>query len=407
MPVFSYSGRDHRRQLVTGQLDASDKMAVAGYLNQRGIIPIDITATVSHSGLQFQAALARLRHPIKQRDLIFFFRQMHTLLRTGVPIISALHIINDSTSNPSLNSVIHNVINGLDSGLSLTAAMRNRSDVFPLMITGIIEIGESSGNLPRAFLQLVTYLEKVQGASTKARSALRYPIIVVTFLFFALIVINVFVVPAFAHIFRQFNSELPLITRIMIGFSDLMVHYSYLLIAAAVIAVVAARKYLATEQGAYRWDRYKLQIPLIGLILYNSAMSRFATTLSTTTAAGVPVNLGLNITGKTIDNRFLAEKIFAIESEIKNGTSISRAATLTQAFPALAIQMISVGEQSGALETVLNELAAYYDREVDQQLDTLSTSIEPILITVLGAIILVVALGVFLPMWGLGAAAMH
>lgn len=406
MALFHYRARGQLQELVSGQFEASDATAVASHLLANGITPIDIRPA---SDGPRRLSLPRLRLPpprVRLDDLYFFCRQMHTLLRAGVPIMDALRGLHGSTPNPSLAQVIGDLRSGLDAGMELSTALRQHPRLFSTLFIGLIEMGESSGQLPQSFKQLADYIERERDTRNKIRAAMRYPAFVISAIIMALLVINVFVIPAFADVFSKFHAQLPLMTRILIASSDFIIDYWYLMLALLAAALVALRLYLQTAAGRLHWHRLQLKLPVIGKIFYQSALGRFAYTLSITVRAGVPWSKGMAVVSNAVHNEHIGARVLEMRERIEAGDTIAHTAQQSKLFPPLVLQMIKVGEQTGELDQLLEEVAEYYEGEVDYALKNLSASIEPILIVALGIIVLIMALGVFMPMWGLGEAAL-
>jgi len=407
LPQFQYTGRNRRGESVNGRIEGASVDAVATQLFNNGITPIDINlADVrrdvlgSLHGLRLQWSEGRVRIV----DQIFFCRQMYTLLKAGVPIMQALRGLRDTTQNPALARVIGSLIDGLDAGLDLTGAVKRHTEVFPPVFVSLISVGENTGNLPEAFLQLAEYFDREKDTRDRIKQAIRYPVFVLIAMGIALLIVNIFVIPAFAKVYGNLKVALPLPTRVLIGFSNFTVQYWYLLAIGAIVGVVGARLYIQTPDGRYRWDRLKLRFPIIGGILFRASLGRFARALSMTMRSGVPVVQGMTVISSAVDNEYIATRILQMRDGLERGETITRTASATGLFPPLVLQMISVGEESGAVEALLNEVAEYYEREVDYDLKNLSSSIEPILLVAIGALVLVLALGVFLPMWDMAQA---
>ena len=408
MPNFHYHGRNRRGEAVTGRIEAATAESVANQLFNNGITPIDIrpAAAVRDVFGDLKNLIGRLNEGrVGLTDLIFFCRQMYTLLKAGVPIMQSLRGLRDSTQNPALAEVIGSIAEGLDSGMDLTSAVRRHPQIFSNLFASLVQVGETTGNLAEAFLQLAAYLEREKDTRERIKQALRYPSIVVFAITVALFIINIFVIPAFAKVYAGFHAKLPWPTRLLIATSHFMVHYWGLVLAVAVVVVLTARSWLHTTDGRYRWHRARLKLPVVGRILYSATLARFARSLAVTLKAGVPLVQGMSVVARAVDNDFVGDRIAQMRDGVERGESITRCATATGLFPPLVLQMISVGEDSGALDQLLVEVADYYEREVDYDLRNLNTAIEPILISIIGVIVLILALGVFLPMWDLARAA--
>ena len=407
MPQFQFSGRNRRGESVKGRMEGASIDAIATQLFNNGITPIDInTADVRRDvfGALQGFRLQWNEGSVRIVDQIFFCRQMYSLLKAGVPIMQALRGLRDTTQNQALAKVIGSLIEGLDAGLDLTSAVKRHPKAFPAVFVSLISVGENTGSLPDAFAQLAEYFDREKDTRDRIKQAVRYPIFVIIAMAIALLIVNIFVIPAFAKVYGNLKVALPLPTRILIGFSNFTLQYWYLLVIGFIAAVVGARTYVHTPDGRYRWDHLKLKFPIIGGIIYRASLGRFARALSMTMRSGVPVVQGMTVISNAVDNEFISTRILQMRDGLERGETITRTAGATGMFPPLVLQMISVGEESGTVDTLLTEVAEYYEREVDYDLKNLSSSIEPILLVAVGGLVLVLALGVFLPMWDMAQA---
>lgn len=407
MPQFQFSGRNRRGEAVNGRMEGASVDAVATQLFNNGITPIDINVADVRSDVFGALQSLRLQWnegKVKLVDQIFFCRQMYSLLKAGVPIMQALRGLRDTTQNQALVKVIGSLIEGLDAGLDLTSSVKRHPDAFPAVFVSLISVGENTGSLPEAFAQLAEYFDREKDTRDRLKQAVRYPIFVIIAMAIALLIVNIFVIPAFAKVYGNLKVALPLPTRILIGFSNFTLQYWYLLVIGFIAAVVGARAYVYTPDGRYRWDHLKLKFPIIGGIIYRASLGRFARALSMTMRSGVPVVQGMTVISNAVDNEFISTRILQMRDGLERGETITRTAGATGMFPPLVLQMISVGEESGTVDTLLTEVAEYYEREVDYDLKNLSSSIEPILLVAVGGLVLVLALGVFLPMWDMAQA---
>lgn len=407
MPLYRYRGRNQRGEMITGNIDATSPDVVATQLFNSGIVPIDIDAAKS-AATDIRAVVHRWMGPEKIRliDLILFTRQFHALQKAGVPLMQAMRGLRDSTRNESLSAVIDDVISSLDSGLELSTALKRHPKVFPTLYVSMVQVGESTGTLQETLLQLAKYLELEKDTRDRVKSATRYPIFVIGAIVIAIFIINIFVIPAFAKVFAGLRAELPWATKILIATSNFTVNYWPLMLVAAVVGFMAVRYYVRTDEGRYRWHRMKIRLPVVGRIIYQAMLARFARSLAITIRAGVPLVQGMTIVSRAVDNDFISERIVQMRDGVERGETIARTATATGMFPPLVLQMIAVGEESGSIDELMAEVADYYEREVDYDLKNMSAAIQPILIVGIGALVLVLALGVFLPMWELPRAAL-
>lgn len=406
MPLFQYTGRDQQGTAVAGRIEAASAEAVATQLMTRGVIPVDVT--VARAGQDVFGGLKQFlsERKVPLTDLILFSRQMYTLLKAGVPIMQALRGLAGSTHDPRLMRTIGEIYDSLDAGLDLTSAFKRHPGVFSTLYASMVQVGETTGSLPEAFLQLSKYLELEKNTRDRIKSATRYPMFVVIAMVIAVFIINLFVIPVFAKVYASFHAELPWATKLLISTSNFTVAYWYLILIALVVAAVAARFYVQTPAGRYRWHKLKLGLPVIGGVIYRATLGRFAAALAITIKTGVPLVQGLTVVSRAVDNDYIAEQIRQIRDGVERGETISRTAAATGMFPTLVIQMLSVGEESGAIDELMQEVADYYDREVDYDLKNLSDAMQPLLIVGMGILVFILALGVFLPMWDLGRVAL-
>ena len=408
MPFFAYKARNPQGELVQGVLEGADSGALADQLHASGITPLEIAPTSAPRLGGNSSWWSRLtKEKIRSIDVQLFSRQLYTLLKSGVPIMRGLAGLQESAINKSFALVVGDMRESLDSGRDLSATMRRHPSVFSPFYLSMVRVGEMTGRLEEIFLRLFDHLEFERMMRERVRTAMRYPMFVVIAMGVAITVINLFVIPAFAKVYAGFNAELPLMTRGLIFFSDFMVRFWPLMLALLVGSIVAFRMVIATPHGRYRWDKLKLRFPIVGKIVLKGSLARFARSLALATKSGVPIVQGLVVVAQTVDNAYLASRIILMRDGIERGESILRTAVSAGVFTPIVLQMIAVGEETGELDSLMDEIAQMYEREVDYELKTLSSQIEPILIVGLGVLVLVLALGVFLPIWDLGKVAIH
>lgn len=402
MPLFQYKGRNHRGEAVRGHLDAASPDAVAAQLLNSGVIPIDIVIAKAREDV-FGALRARLAASTKitLTDLTLFSRQMYTLLKAGVPIMQALRGLRESTQNPALAKVIAGLSESLDTGLDLNTAMRRHPRVFSSLYVNLIQVGETTGSLQEVFLQLAVYLEREKDTRDQIRSATRYPTFVVAAIFIAIFIINIFVIPTFAKVYAGFKIDLPLATKILIASSNFTVAYWPVMLLALIAAIFITRSYVRMPEGRYRWHKMKLGIPVVGKVIYKATLGRFSRALAVMMKSGVPLVQGMTVVSRAVDNDYISDRIVQMRDGVERGETIARTAAATGMFPPLVIQMISVGEETGAVDELMFNVADYYEREVDYDIRNLTTALQPILIVFLAIMVFILALGVFLPMWDL------
>jgi MSHA biogenesis protein MshG len=405
MPAFAYRGRDARGGLVTGRLDGADTGAVADQLLAIGVTPVEISPAGESAAIAAPDWWRRLSAPpITDVDVMLFSRQMYSLLKAGVPIMRALAGLQQSTNNRSLAEVIGDLRTSLDAGRELSAAMRNHPRVFSPFYISVIRIGETTGELDQSFNRMFEYMEFDKEIRDRIKGAVRYPIIVLVVIAAAVAVVNFAVIPAFAKIFESQKVPLPLLTQLLIGTSNFFLAYWPAMLAAGVVAAVGVNFYVGTEQGGYQWDRWKLRLPLAGPIILRATLARFARGMALAIRAGVPIVQAMSVVAEVVSNAHMALRIRNMRDGIERGETVLRTATAAGIFTPVVLEMISVGEETGELDDLMTEVADMYEREVDYDIKNLAANIEPILTVVLGVMVLILALGVFMPIWGLGSA---
>lgn len=406
MPSFSYKGRNSGGQLVEGVAEGANSGAVADILLGQGLIPVEIRESKAPAAKASAGGGISLFKPrVSHVDILLFSRQLHTLLKAGVPIMRALGGLQEAAINPAMKNVIQDVRESLEGGRELSAGLARHPRVFTPFYLSMVKVGEMTGLLEEIFMRLFEHLEFERYMREQVKSALRYPSFVVIAMVAAIVVINIFVIPAFAKVFAGFGTELPLMTRVLLGFSDFMLNYWPHMLAAVGGCVFAFRSWVATAKGRHDWEGIALRIPIAGKILHKAALARFARSFALGMRSGVPVMQALSNSAQTVDNTYIARRIENMRDGVERGESILRSALAVGIFTPVVLQMIAVGEESGAIDDMMDEIGQMYQQEVEYELKTLGQQIEPILIVSLGILVLILALGVFLPMWDLGKVA--
>jgi MSHA biogenesis protein MshG len=405
MPHFAYKSRNAGGQLVEGVQEGVSPAAVAELLSGRGLVPVDIRETKGRAQSKADSAINLFKPKVGHIDLLLFSRQMHTLLKAGVPILRALAGLQDSSTNPAMKDVIRGIREDLEGGRELSVALARHPKVFSPFYVSMVRVGETTGMLEDVFLRLFDHLDFERFMREQVKSALRYPMFVVIAMAVAIVIINLFVIPAFAKVFKGFGAELPLMTRILIGFSDFMVAWWPAMLVGLILAIAVFRAWVATPKGRYDWEALALRIPIAGKIVHKAGLARFSRSFALGMRSGVPVMQALSNSAQTVDNSYLARHIERMRESVERGESVLRAAIGVGIFTPVVLQMVAVGEESGSLDDMMEEIGQLYQREVEYELKTLGAQIEPILIVALGILVLILALGVFLPMWDLGGAA--
>jgi MSHA biogenesis protein MshG len=403
MPYFRYKVRSADGRMLEGETEALSAEALATQFQTTQMLPIRIDEIAAPRAKKGVSISLRRKPKVGLDDLIFFCRQMYTLNAAGVPLVRALRGLVDTSKNETLGEALGHVVEDLESGMELSAAFSQQLQVFPPLLCRMVQVGEVTGRLDGVFLELGRYFEREKETIQQIKTALRYPTFVVVAIVAAIIFVSLFVIPAFEQVFASAGADLPLPTKLLLAMSSFMLSYWPLLALGAVAIAVAIKRVLKTERGHYQWDRYKLKLPLVGDIILRSTLARFSRGFNMSYTAGIPLTQALGFTARAINNAYVGERIEAIRTGIERGDTLTRSASQVGLFTPLVLQMLAVGEESGSVDAMLNDVAEFYEREVEYDLKGLSSSIEPILIVLIGGMVLVLALGVFLPMWNLGS----
>jgi len=401
MPDFAYRGRSLTGEPVAGTLEGESPDGVAARLAELGITPVSIEASVERPSAFESLKRAFGREKATLDDLLLFSRQMHALVKSGVPIVRGLTGLAESSRSAVMRAALEDITESLASGQDLGGSMARHPEVFSRLYVALIRVGESAGTLDQSFLFMHEHLARERRTRSELKAAMRYPILVVCAIIVAMAILTLFVLPRFANLYSQFHAQLPWATRLIFAVSAFMGHYWWLVLALLIAAGWGFYAWIKTDHGRYRWDRAKLRIPVLGKILYRAALARFARTFSIIQRTGVPLTQGVSLVADSVDNSYLGARLLEIRNGIERGQDLTATAAATGLFPSLVLQMLGVGEETGALDDMLGEVAEFYQREVDYDLSRLSSLIEPIMIGGVAVMVLILALGVYLPMWDL------
>jgi MSHA biogenesis protein MshG len=399
MAVFEFKGRSSEGKMIQGQLDATTADAAANQLLGRGITPINLSLYVEKLSLSEKFERATNSGKVNSVELIMFCRQMHTITRAGIPLVKGLRGLAASLRNYAFQQTINDLVERLEMGAELSAAMRQHPKIFNNLIVSLISVGENSGKLDVIFKQLADYLERDHGTLRSIQTALRYPSMVIVVMAIALAIVNYKVIPAFADMFAKFGAELPIYTRILIGISDFFVNFWWLILLILIGSGTWLYHYVHTEEGSRMLGKKKLSAPVIGDIIERASLARYSRTFSLMLSAGLPLSSSLELCARAIDNPYLGDKIRQIRAGVERGEGLYQTHLVSGMFTPLILQMISVGEESGQVDTLLAEVANFYESEVEYEVKRLSDRIEPIIIIMMAGFVTVLALGIFLPMW--------
>lgn len=399
MPVFNYRGRSSQGDLKRGQIEAASQDAAADLLMRQGIIPLEIRqGKAKGQGLDLQS-LFKSRIPMEV--LVIFCRQLYSLTKAGVPLLRAIKGLSQSAAHPLMQETLESVSDELTNGRPLSVAMKQHPRVFEELFVSMIHVGENTGRLDDSLLQLASYYEQEMETRRRIKSAMRYPTFVLSAIMLAMVVLNVKVIPQFTSMFSRFGVDLPLPTRILIAMSNFFVSYWPLMLGGLVVSWISLNVWRQTAQGNEKWDRWRLKLPIVGDIVNRAQLSRFSRTFSLMIRAGVPLNQAIQMAAEALGNRFLENCLIEMKNGIEGGNTIASTASQSGVFTPLVLQMIAVGEETGQVDNLLLEVSDFYDREVDYDLKTLTARIEPILLFIVAIMVLILALGIFLPMWSL------
>jgi len=398
--TYVYRVRDKGGRLLEGSLEADNTVLVASKLREMGYYPISIEAR-STGGLQTEIHIPGLGRKVKAREIAVFARQFATMINAGLTMLRSLNILAEQTANPVLAKAVDNVRTDVETGASLSQALSRHPKIFNRLFVSMVRAGETAGVLDQVLQQLAVTLERQAALRSKVRSAAAYPVAVLFLVSGIASAMLVFVVPMFKSMFKQVGGKLPAPTLMLISISHVFTSYFPLVVLAIGASVFAWRRIVRTPRGRMAWDRFKLRVPIFGRVVHRTALSRFAHTLSVLLRSGVPILESLEITSDTVNNAVLAEAIKDAQNGVRGGDTVSRPLANHPTFPAMVTQMMSVGEETGALDEMLEKVGAFYDQEVESLVDALTSLIEPLLIVVMGTVVGGMVICLYLPMFSI------
>lgn len=403
MPLFEYKAINEMGKTITGSMDAAFSGAVSEYLGNQNLMPLKITEK-KKGGWNFSIGGPK---KVKNEEIITFTKQLVTLLRAGVPIISALEAIGEQTDDQVLKKTLQGVHDDVEGGSNFSNALAKYPGVFSELYVNSVRAGESGGVLDQVLLRIGALMTYETEIKSKVKGAIRYPIIVIVGISIAFSVLMTLVVPKFIDIFAQSKVELPLPTRILIGISWVFQNYWFVLLGGIIAIGFSFFYYIRTPAGRYQWDKIKLKMPVFGQLFLKTAMSRFTHMFETLNKSGLPILQTMDIVAKTLGNAYIGKEMEKIGQGIEKGQGISKPLQESKMFPPLVVRMIAVGEQSGSLDEMLKNVAEHYDSEINYLIENIVGLIEPILTISIGSLVLLLALGIFMPMWNLMNAVGH
>ncbi|HDL41584.1 MAG TPA: type II secretion system F family protein [Actinobacteria bacterium] len=402
--TFTYKVRDKQGQIRSGQVQGQSQSLVVKSLREKGLTPITVEAQKS-SALQMEIKIPGLSDRVKAKDVVLFSRQFATMVNSGLSLIRALAVLVDQTESASLATVIRQVRSDVEKGTSLSQAMEKHPKVFGELYVAMIKAGEVGGVLDETLERLADMLEANLNLRSKIKSAMAYPIVVGVLILFVTTAMIVFVVPIFADMYEEMGggASLPAPTLVLVALSNIMTNYWWALILGTVGFAFGFQKWKKTESGRYMWDSAKLKIPVFGKLAHKTALSRFARTFAVLSRTGVPILQAIDIVSATSGNRKMSRALEDVKASVRDGESLAEPLSRHDIFPPMVVQMMTVGEETGALDAMLGKVSDFYNREVDDMVSALTSLIEPLLIVVMGITVGGILIALYLPIFNLAA----
>jgi type IV pilus assembly protein PilC len=392
MPVFTYSARAVSGELQNGEIDLPTQDEVIGYLRRQRLIPVSVRTKPKDLSFTFGSG-------VTTREVVIFTRQFATMINSGLPLVQSLSILAEQTENPRFRKIIADVLHDIESGQTLADSLRRHPQIFTDLYVNMVAAGEAGGILDTILLRLATFLEKNDALVRKIKGAMTYPAVMLFVVIAATTILLWKVVPVFASIFIDAGLDLPTPTRVVLAISAFLQSYILVMFAGVIASGFLLRKYYKTDSGQLVIDRILLKLPVLGVLLRKSAVSRFTRTLGTLISSGVSILEGLQITARTSGNRVIHDAVMASRASIAGGATISEPLKTSGVFPPMVVQMINVGEQTGGLDEMLSKIADFYDDEVDAAVSALTSVLEPIMIVVMGVVIGGMVVAMYMPMF--------
>jgi len=399
MPIFKWEGKTLKGSMKKGEMEAPSEAAIRIHLRQQSIIPTKIAA----KGKEFKISLPGGKK-VKQRSIAIFTRQLATMIDAGLPLVQSLDILSSQQDHKVFKNIIREIREDVESGSTFAGALKKHPSTFDELYTNLVVAGEEGGILDNILNRLSNYIEKAEALKKKVKSAMIYPAIIVSVAILVVIILMIFVIPVFETIFKSAGQSLPLPTLIVLTMSKIIKKYILVIIPAAILLIFLFRKFYKTEAGKTLIDRLLLKVPVFGMLLKKVAVARFARTLGTLVSSGVPILDGLLIVSKTAGNRTIETALMSARASIREGETIAEPLSRSNIFPPMVTQMISVGESTGALDSMLTKIADFYDDEVDVAVSNLTSLLEPFLMIFLGVVIGGVVIAMYLPIFQMASA---
>ena len=400
MPNFRYSARDASGRVVAGAIDADTEVMVLGKLQEMGFFVTNLQRQSGGTSALRRLDLGKLRK-VGMRELTVFTRQFATMVNAGLSMVRTLNILEQQTESAKLKTIVGDVRKHVEEGMTLSDALGQHPDTFSALTINMVRAGEVGGVLDDVLNRLAIFYEKDLALRQKVRAAMTYPAAIFTFALGVIFFLVFFILPQFIGFFEGLDLELPLPTRILITLTHALTGYWYVFLGALLVSVWGLRVYIGTERGRFRYDRFKLRVPVFGPLLRKVTVSRFTRTLGTLITSGVPIMQALEVVAKAVENKIVAQAIENVRSSIREGESIALPLQNSGLFPPMVVQMTAVGEETGTLDGMLQKIADFYDAEVESTLSQLTSILEPLLIMFLGFVVGFIVLSFYMPLYQL------
>ncbi|KGG81450.1 type II secretion system protein F [Caloranaerobacter azorensis H53214] len=395
MPIYRYKAVTSDGKKIQGQYNANSKNEVISMLKLDNIYPIEINEVIGSKDIKD----LEIFNKIKTKDIAVFCRQFYTMLNSGVTIVNCLEVLKNQTENKKLKKTLGQVFESVQKGMTLSESLKEHKDVFPELLINMVEAGEVSGNLDTIMDRMAVHYEKENKINNKIKNAMIYPIILSIVAIIVVVFLLTVVMPTFVSMFQQSGAALPVPTRVLLGISNIIKSYWYLIITLIMILIYLFKKYYATEKGKAYIDKLKLKIPVLNKLIRKITTSRFTRTLSTLLSSGVPLIRALEIVSKVVGNRVVEEGLNVVKDEVRRGLDLASPIEKLELFPPMVVSMIRIGEESGSLDEILDKTANFYDEEVEDSLHRLTSLIEPLMIIIMALIIGFIVISMVLPMF--------
>jgi type IV pilus assembly protein PilC len=398
--TFEYRARDKTGKVTEGSIEGSSKEAVVKALREKGAVPLAVEE-VKNSSLQMEINIPGLSDRVKAKDVSVFSRQFATMINAGLSLLRSLSVLEEQTQSKPLAKIIGEVRRDVERGVGLSTALEKHPKAFSKLYTSMVRAGEAGGVLDDTLIRLANALENQVALRSKIKSAMAYPVVVLSMVAMVVLAMLVFVVPIFQDLYAGAGGELPVPTKILIGGSDLLKNFWFIVFPLIGASVWAFRRWINTTTGRRAWDAFKLKMPVFGGVVHKTAISRFSSTLGVLLRTGVPILQAMEIVEDVSGNAIVGEAVADVARSVKDGDSLAVPLASHKVFPSMVVQMIAVGEETGAVDAMLEKVASFYDQEVNDTVDALTSLLEPLLIAFMGMTVGGILVALYLPMFNL------